>query len=213
MPAAERLPSNVLRNLGSMEPGKYCHGKGLWLVRRKDGGGQWVYRFQLSGRAREMGLGSCDDVTLAQARAEAGKWRAVVKSGSDPIRAREDERKATAAERPTFKAVAEAAYEARRPSLKGDRNASRWLSPINVHVIPKLGGLPVADINQNDVKDALAPIWRAKPDAAAKALYRTRIVMLHAAAMGLDVDLMAVDKATSSRRSIGVSCRGVPPAK
>lgn len=105
MPSIERLPSNVLRNLGSMKPGKYCDGRGLWLVRRKDGRGQWVYRFQLAGVSREMGLGSCDDVSLAQARTDASKWRGVVKSGRDPIKQREDERKAAMEVRPTFAEV------------------------------------------------------------------------------------------------------------
>ena len=195
MPSTERLPSSVIRNLGSMKPGKYCDGRGLWLVRRKDGRGQWVYRFQLAGVSREMGLGSCDDISLAQARTDAARWRGVVKSGRDPIKQREDERKAAMEVRPTFAEVFEACFEARKGDLKDDGKAGRWDSPIRVHVLPVLGKTPVEDIDQRDVKRALAGIWNEKPNAAVKALNRIGLTLDHAVAMGLNVDTAAARNA------------------
>ena len=173
----ERLPSNILRNLGSMEPGKLCDGKGLWLFLRAKGRGRWVLRYQINGTAREMGLGSCDDVTLARARSEASKWRALAKAGIDPIKAREDERKAAAATRPTFSEVFDACFEARKGDLKNDGKAGRWDSPIRVHVIPVLGKVPIEDIDQRDIKRALAQVWHNKPNAAMKALNRIGLTM------------------------------------
>jgi hypothetical protein len=41
----------------SAPPGKHEDGIGLRLVKREDGGGQWVLRYTLHGRRREMGLG------------------------------------------------------------------------------------------------------------------------------------------------------------
>ena len=63
------------------------------------------------------------------------------------------------------------------------------------YVLPKLGGMPLKDLHQIDIRDTLAPIWHAKPEAAKKALNRLRIIVRYGAAMGLDVDLQAVDKA------------------
>ncbi len=37
-------------------PGKHEDGSGLRLVKRSDGGGQWVLRVTVHGRRREMGL-------------------------------------------------------------------------------------------------------------------------------------------------------------
>jgi hypothetical protein len=37
-------------------PGKHNDGGGLWLIKRKDGGAQWIYRFSLHGKRPEMGL-------------------------------------------------------------------------------------------------------------------------------------------------------------
>jgi hypothetical protein len=36
--------------------------------------------------------------------------------------------------------------------------------------LPKLGKIPVADIDQNDIRDCLAPIWHSKADTARKAM-------------------------------------------
>ncbi len=73
--------------------------------------------------------------------------------------------------------------------------AGRWFSPLELHVLPKLGKVPVAEIDQLDIRDTLAPIWHTKADTARKAINRLSICMTHAAALGLDVDLQATDKA------------------
>jgi hypothetical protein len=43
----------------------------------------------------------------------------------------------------TLAAVAEEAFEARKAQLKGDGKAGRWFSPLELHVLPKLGRVPV----------------------------------------------------------------------
>ena len=73
--------------------------------------------------------------------------------------------------------------------------AGRWFSPLRLYVLPKLGKVPVADIDQNDIRDILQPIWHTKADTARKALNRLGICLKHGAALGLDVDLQATDKA------------------
>lgn len=50
-------------------------------------------------------------------------------------------------------------FEARKAELKGDGEAGRWMSPLTLHVIPKLGLYPVEEIDQHVLKELLAPIW------------------------------------------------------
>jgi integrase len=176
-------------------PGKHPDGGGLWLHRRGDGGAQWFLRVTVGGRRREMGLGALADVSLRDARTAAAKWRVVAAAGLDPIKERDRERRAAAAQRPTVDTVARECFEARKAQLKGDGKAGRWWSPLELHVLPKLGKVPVEDIDQNDVKNALSPIWHEKGETAKKALTRLRVVLKHAVAMGLNVDMQACDKA------------------
>jgi integrase len=175
--------------------GKHADGGGLWLVKRTDGGAQWVLRVTPHGRRREMGLGAYPDVSLKEAREVADKWRALVRQGLDPIKERERQRREAARNIHKLADIALDAFESRKAELKGDGTAGRWFSPLELHILPKLGQVPVADIDQKDIRDTLAPIWHTKAATSTKAMNRLGIVLRHAAALGLDVDIQAVEKA------------------
>lgn len=192
MRARNRLSAALVK---AAPAGKYCDGGGLWLVKRPDGGAQWVLRYTIHGRRREMGLGSMPDVGLAAARQMAERWRAVAANGFDPIKTREREAREAARADISLAVITSAAFEARKAELRGDGQAGRWLSPLENHILPKLGKVPVTDLDQRDIRDALSPIWHTKADVARKALNRLGIVLRHAAAMDLDVDLQATAKA------------------
>ncbi len=192
MGSLHRLSAVAVR---SASPGKYCDGGGLWLVKRHDGGAQWVLRLSHMGKRREMGLGALRDVSLASARRQATVWRAVAAEGVDPVVERSRRRALEARTRPAFKEVFRETFEARKAQLKNDGVAGRWDSPIRVHVLPTIGDTPIEDIDQETLKALLAPIWHKKPEVARKALNRIRIVLRHGAALDLDVDLQAPEKA------------------
>lgn len=175
--------------------GKHCDGAGLWLVKRDDGGAQWVLRVTVHGRRREMGLGGFPSLSLAESRKLADRWRKLAAAGRDPIKERDAEERTARREDISLSILTADAFEARKAELKGDGMAGRWLSPLTIHVLPKLGRVPVTDIDQRDIRDTLSPIWHTKADTARKALNRLSIVLRHAAALGLDVDLQATDKA------------------
>ena len=175
--------------------GKYADGGGLWLHKRDDGGGQWFLRVTVHGRRREMGLGSLAEVSLKEAREAAEKQRSLVRQGVDPIRERQRQRREAIRNLHSLRDIALDAFESRKAELKDDGRAGRWLSPLEHHILPKLGGVPVAEITQIDIRDVLRPIWHEKADTARKALNRLSICLKHAAALGLDVDLQAPTKA------------------
>lgn len=192
MRALNRLSA---RGATTLPPGKYADGAGLWLLKYETGRGKWVLRVTVHGRRREMGLGPFPTVSLAEARRLAEDARSKVRGGLDPIKERERERREAARNLHLLKDIALDAFESRKAELKGDGKAGRWLSPLENHVIPKLGKLPVADIDQVDIRDCLAPIWHTKAETARKALNRLHLCLKHAAALGLQVDLQAPDKA------------------
>lgn len=175
--------------------GKHCDGAGLWLHKRPDGGAQWILRVTVHGRRREMGLGSLSNVPLKSAREQADHWRQLAAGGVDPIKEREREARDLARADNTLRKIATEAFEVRMAELKSDGKAGRWFSPLELHVLPKLGKVPVEELDQRDIRDALAPIWHTKAETARKALNRLGIVLGHAAALGLDVDLQATGKA------------------
>lgn len=50
------------------EPGRYNDGNGLYLFIRDTGQKGWILRYRLGSKQRDMGLGSCPEVSLAEAR-------------------------------------------------------------------------------------------------------------------------------------------------
>ena len=142
-----------------------------------------------------MGLGAFPAVSLAEARRKADDARATVRGGLDPIKERERAKREAARNLHLLNDIARDCFEARKAELKGDGAAGRWFSPLAIHVLPKLGKMPIADIDQTDIRDCLKPIWHEKASVAEKALGRLSLCLRHAAALGLAVDLQATDKA------------------
>ena len=175
--------------------GKHNDGSGLWLHKHKSGGAQWILRVVVHGRRREMGLGGYPAVSLKDARELAAKWRSHAKLGRDPIRLRDNQAREAAKGDNTLRNIAISAFEARKAELKADGKAGRWFSPLQYHILPKLGKIPIEDIDQRDIADTLGIIWHSKAETARKAMNRLNIVIKHACAMGLDVDLNTVPKA------------------
>ncbi len=173
--------------------GKYFDGQGLILVKSRKDAGKWILRFVIDGKRREMGLGRWPDVTIKEARETAAEARKKVRRGIDPILERK--KQSTQPDRLIVESAIKSCFEAKKAELKNDGEAGRWMSPLKVHVIPKIGRKPIEDIDQHELKRLLDPIWHTKPEAARKALNRIHLTLNHAAALGLDVDLQAVMKA------------------
>jgi len=189
------MRSNVLTHVGvrNREAGKYADGQGLWLVKRDRFAGKWVLRLTRDGTRREMGLGRWPDVSLAEAREKAAEARRLDRAAICPIEARKKAKRVV--RRLTVKEAIESCFEARKAELKGDGEAGRWMSPLAIHVIPKIGSRPVEEVDQHALKELLEPIWHAKPEAAEKALNRFNLTLKHCIALGLNVDLQATMKA------------------
>ncbi len=71
------------------KPGFHADGGGLYLQISPAGGRSWVFRFQRQGRARWMGLGSVDLVSLREARQKALDAHKLLLDGRDPIDTRQ----------------------------------------------------------------------------------------------------------------------------
>ncbi len=183
------------RSVATLGAGKYNDGAGLLLHKRKDGGAQWLYRYTIHGRRREMGLGALRDVSLKQARELANQWRSVLHEGRDPIKERNKQKREAISNLHYLKDIALDTFESRKAELKGDGKDGRWFAPLRLHILPKLGCLPVSEITQTEIRNVISPIWHTKAGVARRALIRLNMCLKHAAALGVDVDLQAVTKA------------------
>src|SRR5207237_2264223 len=79
--------------------GRYADGGGLYLQISKSGSKSWLFRYSLNHRAHEMGLGSANSVSLAQAREKAAIARNQLGSNQDPLEVKSQDLKQKALER------------------------------------------------------------------------------------------------------------------
>jgi len=179
-------------------PGKYYDGGGLEL-HKTEAGGKWIWRYSISGRRREMGLGSYPSTSLADARKERDRWDQVLSRGNDPIAERQAARAAAIAEMerddPTLQDLASVVLEAKKDTLRSGGTSGRWLSPLKIHVFPKLGRKPISTIHRNDIHGVLKPIWRTKHPTAQKAIQRLSIIFRQGKLMGYDCDPFTIEAA------------------
>jgi Arm DNA-binding domain len=67
------------------KPGRHSDGGGLYLSIDESGRRRWVFMYTRAGKRVELGLGGRRDLSLADARAEAATFRAMLAAGADPI--------------------------------------------------------------------------------------------------------------------------------
>jgi integrase len=180
------------------DPGVLQDG-GCLSLRKTETGGRWNYRYSFAGKRRDMGLGSLEDVTLAEARQLRDKWSAVLLEGKDPVtervRVKEAEKAEIGRRDPTLADIVDVVFEAKKDGLRGNGTNGRWRSPIDLHVLPKIGHMPISTIHQTDIQKTLAPIWRKKHPTATKAIQRLEIIFRQARLSGLEVDPFTVEAA------------------
>lgn len=154
-------------------------GGGLFLTIKPTGAKSWVLRVQVSGRRRDIGLGSDSDLTLAEAREKAAHLRKLARQGKDPIAERDREKA-------VMLSFAQAVERAHADLRKGweEKTAAQFLSSLKAHAVPKLGMQRVADISSEHVIAALRPIWTDKPQIARKVRHRILQVLAYAKSHG-----------------------------
>ena len=66
-------------------PGTYCDGNGLNFKVEESGAKRWFQRVSIDGKQRNLGLGGCSTVSLADARGMAFANLQAIKTGRDII--------------------------------------------------------------------------------------------------------------------------------
>jgi integrase len=161
------------------KPGRYGDGNGLMLLIKPSGAKSWVQRISIKGRMVDLGLGSVELVSLAEAREKALGNKKLSREDKDP---REEKRRAEAIL--TFEQAAREVYRLHRPGWRNAKHAAQFISTLENYVFPVFGNQKVSDIRTGDVLSALSPIWIDKPETARRVRQRIGTVMKWCVAKG-----------------------------
>jgi hypothetical protein len=195
----------TVKKIARLKTGRHIDGGGLSLLVSPIGSKSWTFRFERNGRDRAMVLGPLHGnagarakgdesrgLTLDEARNEAAKAMALLKSGIDPIDARRDlkngnalrsaEQIAAAAKVKTFEQAAIEYYDAKSSEWTNLNYRGKFLSSLRRYAFPVIGSFTLGVglrgcprflfsvhlramlINLPPVPAASAARWRGKQD-------------------------------------------------
>jgi integrase len=171
----------TVKQVQAASPGRHRVSASLYLYVGPKGQRRWLFRYTKpsSGRVTEMGLGSVDLTTLAEARAKVHDLRRMVAKGQDPGALR-----GGASAIVHFAAVA-AEYldvQARRFRNPGSARNVRLLLLTHANALAQQ---PVASIGSAHVNAALRPLWLTSPEQARRTTAAVLRVLKFARAKGL----------------------------
>jgi integrase len=176
----------TVRKVESFKDGTYSDVGNLWItVSGKTR--RWSIRFKrpLTGKRREMGIGSYRDITLAGARDLTAEARKLLLAGIDPIEHRTHELAAKApAAVLTFASVTELFLTDRQSGWTDPRAVPVWRSSLKRFAYPILGEKPIEAVATEDVIAVLRPIWATKTETADRVRGRLERILDYARTHG-----------------------------
>lgn len=187
--AVQRLSAVKVRNA---KAGMWCDGGGLYLQCTPGTDGSlrksWLFRFATKGRERQMGLGTLDTVSLAEAREKAAECRRLRAAGIDPIEHRnaaQMQAALDAAKAMTFDECRDAYIKAHAAGWRSAKHRQQWENTLKTYCTPVFGKVSVRDIDVGLVMKALEPIWSTKPETASRLRGRIEATLDWAKVRGL----------------------------
>ena len=168
--------------------GRYAVGQNVYLQVSRSGTKSWVFRYRRGERCHHMGLGAYDLLTLAEARDRGYQARRQLLDGIDPLeakRAGKRQRRASQARTMTFRQAATAYIAAQEPSWRSHRSSVQWTQSLQKYAFPRIGSLPISEIDTPRVLSVLEPIWTKVPETARRIRNRVELVLYYATAHGM----------------------------
>jgi integrase len=177
--------SFTARGLGSIiSPGYHAdpESKGLYIQVSKGVNSfkrSWIFRYTSPTlfKRREMGLGSLEARSLADARRKTLELRQLVMDGIDPTEDRckaKSKRIAAINNGITFKEAAERCIEGRKAEWKSSKHADQWTNTIATFAYPEIGELRVDQINTSHIAKLLEQEIKKKNGAVEGTFWNVR---------------------------------------
>ena len=133
-----------------LTPRKLADARGLYLLVNSTGK-YWRWNYRYAGKQKTLALGVYPETSLGNARVAHAKARVVLAAGTDPMKARQNEkrRKVTEAEH-TFKHLA-LDWHAAKSKRWVPSTARKTIDHLQQHLFPTIGHQPVALITPPDL--------------------------------------------------------------
>lgn len=199
-PGNNRKTNFTARGIISLsKPGYHAdpENKGLYLQITKFKGSitkSWIFRFSspVTLKRREMGIGSLESFSLANARLKALDLRRLILDGVDPLEQRIVKRtKAIEANNNsiTFSDAADRCIKTKQAEWSNSKHKDQWVSTIKTYALPIIGKLKVDQITtahivkllEQEIKkkngEVEGSFWKVRTETATRLRQRIEVIL------------------------------------
>ncbi len=135
-----------------------------------------------NGKAHNMGLGSINVVSLAEARLAANDAKKQLHHNIDPLT--EKQKQNPRSNSPSFKEGAAKYIDIHRPTWKSVKHVNQWTNTMRDYAEPVIGSMSLAVIHRDHIIRILEPIWLEKAETVSRVRGRIEKILDWAAVEG-----------------------------
>jgi integrase len=198
------------------KPYKLTDAESLYLEVHPNGSRYWRYRYRWQGKERRLALGVYPEISLAQAREERDRARALLKRGIDPVAHRREAVAQREAEALNSFEVLALEWYSHQQGRWTVTHAGRILDSFKADVFPFLGERPLARILPQEVLACIRRVEaRGAIETAGRILQRINAVFRFAIITGRATynpaqDLKGALKAPVRKHYAALTARDLP---
>ena len=150
------------------QKGIYSDGDGLRLRVDKNNNKNWVFRYSMFGKSKDMGLGKFPIVTLSDARQKLVNAKKIIYEGKDPIKLKKEKQIELKRKSFTFKKIRDEFIETFQVEWSNSKHKNQWINTLKTYADPIIGDLAPSEIKTHHVLSILKPIWSSKHETASR---------------------------------------------
>ena len=154
------------------QKGIYSDGDGLRLRVDKNNNKNWVFRYSMFGKSKDMGLGKFPIVTLNDARQKLVNAKKIIYEGKDPIKLKKEKQIELKRKSITFKKIRDEFIETFQVEWSNSKHKNQWINTLKTYADPIIGDLAPSEIKTHHVLSILKPIWSSKHETASRVRQR-----------------------------------------
>tara|TARA_B100000212_G_scaffold90456_1_gene66396 strand:+ start:131 stop:1318 length:1188 start_codon:yes stop_codon:yes gene_type:complete len=154
------------------QKGIYSDGDGLRLRVDENNNKNWVFRYTMFGKSKDMGLGKFPIVTLNDARQKLVNAKKIIYEGKDPIKLKKEKQIELKRKSITFKKIRDEFIETFEVEWSNSKHKNQWINTLKTYADPIIGDLAPSEIKTHHVLSILKPIWSSKHETASRVRQR-----------------------------------------
>jgi len=160
--------------------------KGLHLLVKQNGKKNWIMRYTYGAKRHDLAFGAFPEISIAEAKKKAQEARHKLNQGINPIEERRQRKQALikkTSKSITFKEFALSYVERRQHEWTNTKHKEQWIYTLKNFAFPVIGEMSLDEIDTDQVRKILEPIWVIKTETASR--LRSRIELILSAATTL----------------------------